>query len=620
MSRYRRLILLIACLAVEVFPQQRDDAVRFQLAQGYERSGNWERAVELYENLYGKDSSNVVYFEGLRRGYVQLKRYDDAVRIIEGQLRRRPNDVGLFAQLGIVYARSGDERMALSTWDRVLNFDRHNLNAYYVVANASIESRMLDKAIGFYVRGRNELGDPMMFTGEIANLYSVMMNYGEATREYLKLILQNQSQLPFVQSRMAGFTYRPDARREAAALVQETQQAYPENIALKRLYAWLLMEGKEFEKAFAVYTDIDERTHAGGREVYDFAERALRERAYAVASKAFETVANRFPRFDRMPAVKLGYARSLEESLAGNDSTVRDPLLSAEGTANLTPEIQSGYNKAIEAYESVVRDYRASEFGAEALYSIGRVKFGRFSDVDGALAIWQQVSSEYARFPRYRALASLSIGEAQLTKGNLTEAEKQYSFAARNNAGDPGIKDRAGYRIAEVEYFTGQLDTAKKTLQNLTQNPNADIANDALSLLIFIQENSGKPGLSDFVKAQLYVRQRKLPEAVTILQELTKANPSSPLTDEVLMLLGDAFVGMQRYEEAVGSYRTLIDTVPESIFLDQAQMKIATVYRARLKNTSKALEAYQIILEKYPNSVYVNEARKRIRELRGESL
>ena len=608
---------MLFVVAAQSLGQTRASYTQLQLAQSYERNGNWERAVALYEGIYGRDSSNVMVFESLRRGYLQLKRYDDAIRINVEQLRRRPKDVGLFAQLGTAYARSGDEQKALSTWNSALELDRRSLNSYYVVANAAIENRMLDRAVEFYLRGRAELKDPMTFAGEIANLHSVMMNFGDATREYLKFVLQNQSQLGFVQSRMAGFTYRPDARREATRLVRESMQANSDNIALRRLYAWLLMEERDFDKAYGIYLEIDERTHALGGELYGFAERAFRERSYAIASTAYLAIINRFPKFDRMAAAKLGYARSLEESLAAEDSMDVSLFASKVENTALPSETKSAYNAVIGAYELVLHEHRSTESGSAALLRIGRIKYSYLFDIDGALATWQKILDEHSTSPRFQALASLSMGDAFLAKGHLEEAESRYSFAAQSGTGDSQIKDQSQYRLAEVAYFRGELQNATKILQSLTGNPRGDAANDALRLLVFIQENENQPNVSDYIKAQLYIRQRKITDAVTILQNLAKNSPNSPLAEEAQMLLGDAFVAMRRYADAISSYSTLISGVPESILLDQTQMKIATVYQSRLNDRAKALESYQLILEKYPNSIYVNEARKRIRALRG---
>ena len=53
--------------------------IKFKLAQNYEQGGDWEHAIPLYEELYQRDSSNGFVFDALRRGYLFLKKYDNAI-------------------------------------------------------------------------------------------------------------------------------------------------------------------------------------------------------------------------------------------------------------------------------------------------------------------------------------------------------------------------------------------------------------------------------------------------------------------------------------------------------------------------------------------------------------
>src|SRR5712692_734659 len=313
------LFTALLFVATEAPAQQRDSDLTFRLAQSYERNNDWESAVKVYTELYAKDSSNVVLYESLRRCYLQLKRYDDAVQLIQTQLRSRPRDIMLISQLGIVYARAEQNEKAVSAWNRAIDNDKQNPNTYRTVANAATESRMLDRAIEFYLRGRSACGDPSLFAAELAYLYSMMMNYANATKEYVNLVRQNPAQLPFVQTRMASYTNRSEGLGAATLVVEDALRTSKDNIALHQLLAWLLMEGKQFEKAYEVFVRIDQQMNAGGREIYSFAEHALKEKAYSIASKAFVTLIDKYPKFDRLAEAKFGYARTIEESAVQND-------------------------------------------------------------------------------------------------------------------------------------------------------------------------------------------------------------------------------------------------------------------------------------------------------------
>lgn len=627
-----KLLILPLVLTTVTSAQQREVDVKFGLAQSFERNNDWEKAVKFYTELYANDSMNIVLYESLRRCFLQLKRYDDAVHLIQTRLRFRPNDITVMAQLGIVYARAEENEKSVSTWNRAINTDRRNPSTYRVVANAAIESRMLDPAIDFYLRGRAECGDPSLFAADLAYLNSMMMNYAEATKEYLILIRQSPAQLPFVQSRIAGYTNRSDGLNAATIVVENASRASAENIAIHQLLAWLLMEGKQFEKAFDVYVRIDRSTKAGGREIYSFAERALKEKAFSTATSAFKMIIEKYPKFDRLAAAKFGYASTVEESAAPSDTSFlligSNPIGFGHGSDPFGPsevptnETQSRYGEAIAAYTNVLQEYPGTELAARALYRIATIKFERLFNVDDAIATLRQLVRGYGRFPAILAYAAILLGDALLAKGDLGEAAKQYRSILSFGDAVLQTKEIAQNRVAEVEFFQGNFQEATRLLQELTRNPDSDVANDALSLLIFLEENSTKSRaeLKELARATMFIRQRKLPEALVIVESIQKQYPQSQLADEALMLMADIFITMIRFADGIGAYTRLINQFPESILLDKAQMKIGHVYQWKLNDKLKAIAAYQSLLEKFPNSMYAKEARKRIRELRGDSL
>jgi TolA-binding protein len=619
-------LVIMACEPHVAIAQQSDVQIKLQLAQSYERNNDWERAVGIYEELYAKDSTNIVLFENLRRSYMQLKRHEDAIRIIQTQMRIRPNDIGLFANLGVAYARDGNEAKAIEAWNRTIALGQRNFNTYHVIANAAIESRLLERAVDFYLQGRKAMGDPMAFTMEIANLYSAMMNFADATREYIKLLQQSPAQLNIVQSRMSLYTHRPEALREATKVVEQTMRTQSDVTSFYQLYAWLLMEGKQFERAFDTYVELDRRTNAGGRELFNFAERAFKEKAYSTAAKAYQTIVSQYPQFDRISFAKFGYARTTEALLTSTDSAEQGFLFTqlmrgewGMSTSDPLPsETQSKLASVIASFNNTAREYPRSEIAAQSLLRVASIQFQHLFDLDAAAATLQQLQKDYSFLPHRAAEATLLLGDVFLTKGDIDEAPRQYQQCLKF----PGTKEKARYRLAETEFFRGKFNEATDALLELTKEPKSDMTNDALSLLVFIQDHSqpSTSALTEFAKANFLVRQRKYPDALLIFQRLEAAYPSSSLLDETLMLSGDLLTAMGKYTEGITAYERLISQFPESIILDRVIMKIGYIQQKRLNNTTAAIASYQSVLEQFPHSLYANEARKRIRELRGESL
>lgn len=215
------LILGLLLGPMPALTQTQDMATKFRLAQGFEQAGDYERAAGLYRELLTQDPQNTVYFDALQRMLIQLKRYDDAVALINGRLELTPADLSLRALLGSVYHRSGKDREAREEWDRALALNPANPNQYRIIANVMIENRLLERAAEVYRRARVACKDPNIFTIELSQLLAVSMDYHGATTELLRWLGQNPGQLAFVQGRLAAFTGKPDARKAAMDAVRE---------------------------------------------------------------------------------------------------------------------------------------------------------------------------------------------------------------------------------------------------------------------------------------------------------------------------------------------------------------------------------------------------------------
>ncbi len=623
-GQIQKIFLFISCIwgfHFLIHAQNRPSDIKIKLAESYERAGDLETAVKLYKEAYSKDSNNYFIFDALKRNYLQLKRYDNAIILMQLRLRKTPNDIGLLAQLGTIYILKSDESNAFKIWEQAIIIDPKNEITYRIVGSAMVQGRLFDKTIELYKRGRTACNNPTLFTSDIAYMYSVMLNYADATREYLNMLRQNPTQIGFVQSSISSYTGRADGLSAATSNVEDVVKTEIDNVSFHRLLAWLYMEGKRFDNAYSVYKFIDEKMSAGGRELFNFGEQAFREKAFSAAKRAYQDIMSKHPKFEQLAMAKFGYARSLEEADELSDTLklfdLRNPFPS-----NTNSESQSPYVSAVEAYQRVEAEYPNTEIAARSLHRIALIKRDKFLDLDGARSALEAIEKSYARFASVTMESKLCLGDVYLAAGNLSQAEARYKSLTEISYTVNQQKETAALRLAELDYFNQKFEDALKKLGALTNNPISDVANDAIGLKIFIQENlqPTDAALKEFARADLLKRQHKLTDALVIFESLVKKFPKTDIVDEALISIGDLLTQMGRYVDAVASYGRMATDYPESIFLDRTLMKMGQVYQLGIKDKDKAIETYQQLLEKYPSSIFVNEVRRRIRELRGDNI
>jgi tetratricopeptide (TPR) repeat protein len=501
------ILLAFLFAASPVSAQKKDQDIKFRLAQSYERSGDYVAAVAIYKELYRSDSLNVVLIESLKRDLLQLKRYDEAITLFQSILRRSPTDINLLGQLGSIYAQNAEQQKAMETWERAVAVDPAKETTYRFIGSWVVQSRLFDYAITLYKRGRTACGDPQLFTSDIGYLYGIMLNYAEATKEYLSLLTLNPGQLNFVQSRIATYTGKADGLAAATNSVAQAAKADPANMGCQKLLAWLYMEAKDFAKAYDVYRGIDEKTKAGGKELFTFAERTLREKGYAVASKAYASLISGYPKAEFLAQAKFGYARTLEElDLEKDTSMLFGPVMTKSGH----PESESNpaYAGAIAAYAMVVTEFPTLEVAPRALYRIAEIQYERFADLDASRASLEKLIATYPSVPHILVDARLLLGEVSIAQGDVARAAAQYESVAGKAPYIGEQRERAAFQLAELDYYAGRFKECLAKLADLTRNPASDAANDALGLQIFVQENTtaGDAAIKEFAQAALLQR------------------------------------------------------------------------------------------------------------------
>jgi tetratricopeptide (TPR) repeat protein len=617
-SRFVLTLFLLVILAGMALSQTSQAPAKFRYARAFEEAGDFERAAVLYEELLAEDSLNLVYFQGLQRVLLLLKRYDEAIGLVQRRLSVTPEDLNLQASLGSLLYKSGREPEADAAWEEALRRGPTDPQRYRIIANVMMENRLLEKAAETYRRGRIGCNDTNLFTIELAQLLAVSMDYDGASEEYVRWLRLNPAQLRFVQGRMGSFTWKEDGRVAATAAVRSALRER-EDARLYELLGWLYLEGKAFDEAFDVYRHIDRMSQSQGMALFSFAGMAHQEGAYAVAARAYEeAIAVPLPPAT-MPSAKYWYANAMME-LGKKEDTLQTAV-----SANVAPatEAQLRYRGAIAYYRQVIQEYPGNEFAIRSRYQIGSIQLEAFLDLDGALASFEQVVKDGGGMPELAFDAAIKIGEVHISRGDTTGAAERFRLVANAPNALPDQIDKATFRLAELEYFNGRFSEALEHLNAISMNLAADYANDALAMQTFLQQTMDQSPdlLVELARADFLMRQRNYGEASLLLRDAAEKGRGLPVGHHALIKTAALEEALEKYDEAIDTYELLLEDPGESAaVLDRAQFHIGEVYEFGLRDSARAVKAYEKLLAKYPDSVFGSVARKRIRHLRGDVL
>ncbi|HUI30827.1 MAG TPA: tetratricopeptide repeat protein [Candidatus Acidoferrales bacterium] len=579
---------------------------KLRIAQALEQAGEYEKALDFYLQLHQSSPDNFVYFDGLRRVYMNLKRYESAKELLNDRLQSDPSNVVMLCQLGDAYFKNGQQDSALVIWNKALTIDPKNPNVYKAVANTMAENRLFDKAIDVYRNG--EVNSNQTFTNEIARLYFLNANYAGSLRELLKQLKTQQTTyiLSNIEVQIASYGSSKEALNQFTGEMEKQVVENPDNRDYRRLLSFIYMEKKNYAAAYTAYKWLDNHSSAPGSELLQFAVRAYNDEAYEVASNAYKEVSTLSKNNSIVVQGLYGYANSLQE-LGENKYTEGDgPCSTTDTLAEL--------DQALSTYETIIEQYPNTQFLSSAVLNSVGLKMKYFHDFAGAGKLLSDHRDRAGTDDWTMARIRLCMMEGKFQDAfNTSLGVIQSSPAA-----DESVRDKIKFQAALALYYLGNYDSSAFYLSEISSNPMSDAANDAIQLLNTITNNRGNPAaLREFASASAMEESDKIPEAASALEKILNEYPNVPLADNARFDLASDYCRMGNVDAALKNYSLLAED-STGIFADRADLRICRIYQTTLRQNEKAISEYEDFLVRFPNSIYQNRVREILRNLLGE--
>lgn len=595
-----------------VFAQNNNQLMtKLSLAESYERSGDLVNAANIYEELYQIDPQNNLYFESLNRIYVSLKNYAASINLIETEISLRPKDINLYGLLGSTYYLLGNEEKAYQVWDEPFTFLEPNPVFYRVIANYAIERRAFEKAIEIYTKGKEIAEDKTIFSYDLALLYSITMQFEKAAEEYCFILMLNPAQLETVETKIIASSNKPNALKATINVVERF--ASEDNLSIMYLLARLYVENKDFEKAYELYLELDNKQSKQGMELYGFAEFLYREDNYSLSGLVYKKIIELYPNAQLIPSAKLGYAKSMEATLMEEYSKqlpIWKPFFEAIPFESTDVEV------VIDAFTEVSELYNHTEAAYEALLRIGILKFYIQGKQDEAKKYFNKIIEE-APLSRSSVEAYTELGEIAIINGNLAEAERnftQITVLAKVNINQ--IND-AKYRLARIKLYLGEFDQARALLSDVMKDLKDNNANDALELsLILNTSKNDSSNLMIFAKGEFLADQKKFNDASQKYALIVNNPQAFVLHSLAVIRVAEMEIAQNNYTRSIQLCSDIVEEGEKNIYADKALYLLGKIYQYGISDDTKAIESYEKLLAKFPASIYLDEARGEIIKLR----
>jgi tetratricopeptide (TPR) repeat protein len=579
---------------------------KFRLAQSYEQSGNTEKAISIYKELMEAQPWNNQFLQSLNTLYLNQKDYQSSIELLESKIKQTPADLNSYGMLGSTYYIMGKNEKAFEVWDSALENNNNHVTSYRIIANYAIQNRAFEKAVDYLNRGKEESNDPKMFSYDLANIYSLTMNYNKAMEEYCRLLIVSPEQLEIVKRRITNFFSSDEFKEQAAEVVKE-HSLNDGGIVFYDLLTAIYIQSKNFKDAFSTIKELDERKSDNGSSLYTFANTAFRESEFAIASDAFNLILTRYPNSVLTPRAKIGYAETLKSKL---DKKYSAEEASWKPFSNTDTAGAYEYDTIIEAYHEIIKMYPNTETAAAANYAIGLIYKNKLNDLISAENIFKTLSQgsivSQIRPPANEQLALISI-----QKGSLTEADEFFNTILSNERTDEDRITKVKFYKSKIALWQNNYKESLNRLNEITKDLSNDYANDAIELsLILGTLKTDSINLSIYSKADLLLEQNKFTEALAEFNKLA-VNPNLILLNDLAKFrTAQIYLALNNLPLAIEILQEIADSEVKTAYSDKALYLQANTFLHGIKNIDKAKESFEKLLELFPNSLYFDKSRQ----------
>jgi len=605
-----KLFLLLILWFPSIFSQPGDLNNKFLLARSYEQAGDLKKACEIYEDVYAKQPDNLQFFSSLNNIYVLLKNYDGSVKLLKSRIEKTPADVSLYGLLGVTYFLSGSEREAEQVWENAAS--KFNNDAFLrTLAGYALNVRAFDIAIKMFQKAKISTTNQVFYAFELANLYSITMQYKNAAEELAFVVIRDPAQIFNVESRIYPYLSKPDALNSFISVFEKNNPE--QNMNFAHLLGILYTEAKQYDDAFNTYKLLDEVQKQQGNELLNFAQRVQNSGDINTALKVYDYLLANYTSSPMVSSIKLSYAKTLEASLESNFLANNDLWKPVYRIQSLD---QPGYLRLIESYMEIINLYPNSESAIEAILRIALIYDKRLKMYPEAEKNYSMITKNYP-MSRFYLDAVLNHGILAIKKGDINDAETLFdnTFLITNNS-NPNFYQIKYYR-ALCYFYKSDIISARTILDSLSKKINDNIANDALELLVVFNSSlNDSINLLRLADIEFRIFMEDFDNALNGLLEISNSTPSFLLRDYVNFRIAELLTANDDYNKAVQTLQLTLENNPENIYSDKILFFMSEIFEYGLKDYSKATSSLEKLLMNYPDSIYSEKCREKILQLK----
>ncbi|MBT3253316.1 MAG: hypothetical protein HN995_00140 [Candidatus Marinimicrobia bacterium] len=604
-------------------PQSRtktQDQIIEQRAASLARLGRTEEAVDLYlEILYKNPRNYNVYFRvsnlmpGPQNAPVLLE-------ILGDILKTQSKNTRLSAEKGRLLYLLDRKEDAVQDWQRIIQKNRNDRFIYTSVTNAMLQAGANTEAIELLNKSRIDLNDPQAFAFELARIYAATHDYNLASKEYLSHLDKNPGMLDHISNQLIRLLENDGAFELINANMKHRMALPGEHHTLVLAQAKILLHEQHY--AECARTILASDVSRSMKDVMAIANDLMAEQAWVPAADLFLYISANSKDKRQIGEALLNLASTYEYRLQREDSYkslsgyfLGNQFLDLD--VRFPSDEDASLERTLKLYDSLQTLLPRTSEAFQASFHIAEIQLMVSGDVDRAIRGFQNI---FTNAPRndIRLAGGRRLVDAWLVKGDTSAAIHILDEIVDELRLDEDAPQIVASRI-KIRIHQGDLARLKRELLNLSgaASPADPIFNDGLELMALLESNGEEddPLLKSYLKAERFVSQHKLTEAIKTLEDIR--GESTSIADEAGVRSIQILLALGNSNEAVQAMDRFLNTYSDSPWRAHVLVWRGEELQFTQNTPQAAIPFYEEVIVNHPQYLGIQDLRIRLRSLIG---
>jgi tetratricopeptide (TPR) repeat protein len=577
-----------------------------QLAKEYAAREEYDKAETVFEKLFKSSNTQNMVYQDLYSVYINQKKYDKAESITKVVIKKNPTEILYKVNLlSVLEFQKNTKEYAkqLEKFNKDYGSDEVTCKAAIDVLNTKSRYDLSQLLINYF---RNKTKQPQAFVFEQITVYEFTKNNESLINELLIVLKTGIENNTYVQNRLQNNLSEQKDFDYLENILIKSVQDQPDIIEYSELLIWLYIQQKRFNLAFIQVKAIDKRVFRNGQKVYELADIAFKNKDYKNTIKILEyNIENYKNTFIYQPSRNL-MVKAKEENVKATYPIQQEQILSL-----------------INDYKGIINEFGRSHQSAEAMRNMALLYAVYLGKTDTAIVILNQAIAMPNPDKSFIDRAKIDLGDLYILNDEPWESVLIYGQVEKSQKDQP-LGYEAKLRNAKLSYYKGEFLWAQDQLDVLKLATTREIANDAISLSLLIQDNLGEDSITTplemYAQAELLIFKHQYEDAIGKLNAILIGFPKHSIADDIYFQKAKIYIKTAQYDNAISELNKIIANHITDIYGDDAYFMKAEIFDYNKNDSIMAMQLYQEFLDKFPGSVFVAEARKRFRILRGDRL